>query len=90
MVSPSLVASPLFFDPRPWLAVVLAVILVSVACWLPFMRGVTRSISQMTRAAGQIAEGRFEVHVADQRRDEIGRLGEGTPSTVWRRASRAS
>jgi signal transduction histidine kinase len=28
----------------------------------------------MTGAAGQIAQGRFEVHVADRRRDEIGEL----------------
>jgi two-component system sensor histidine kinase CpxA len=74
-MSPSLLASQLFFDPKPWLAIVFAVILVSVACWLPFIRGLTRSISQMTAAAGQIAEGRFEVHVADRRRDEIGKLG---------------
>jgi two-component system sensor histidine kinase CpxA len=75
MTSPSLLASPLFFDFRPWLTIGLAVILVSVACWLPFIRGMTRAISQMTSAAEQIAEGRFEVHVADTRRDEIGKLG---------------
>jgi len=62
------------------------VILVSVAVWLPFIRGMTRSISQMTQAAGQIAEGRFEVHLADQRRDEIGQLGEA----INRMASRLS
>ena len=65
---------------------VLAVILVSVVCWLPFIRGMTRSISQMTRAAGQIAEGQFEVHVADRRRDEIGQLGDA----INRMASRLS
>jgi two-component system sensor histidine kinase CpxA len=86
LMSSSLVASQLFFDPKPWLAVVLAVILVSVVCWLPFIRGMTRSISQMTRAAGQIAEGRFEVHVADRRQDEIGQLGD----TINRMASRLS
>jgi two-component system sensor histidine kinase CpxA len=76
LMSTSLISSPLFFDPKPWLAVTLAVVLVSLVCWLPFIRGVTQSISQMRRAAGQIAEGRFEVHVADGRRDEIGQLGE--------------
>ncbi len=84
MTSTSLLASRLFFDFRPWLAVGTAVILISVACWLPFIRGMTRSITQMTRAAGQIAEGRFEVHVADKRRDEIGELG----AAVNRMASR--
>ena len=38
----------------------------------------------MTRTAGRIAEGQFEVHVSNQRRDEIGQLGE----TVNRMASR--
>lgn len=76
IMSTSLLASRLFFDVTPWLAIGIAVILVSVLCWLPFIRGMTRSISQLTRAAGQIAEGRFEVHVADTRRDEIGQLGE--------------
>ncbi len=86
LMSPSLVGSQLFFDPKPWLAVVLAVIVVSVACWLPFIRGMTRSISQMTNAAGQIAEGHFEVHAADGRRDEIGQLGD----TINRMAAKLS
>jgi two-component system, OmpR family, sensor histidine kinase CpxA len=86
MMSTSLLASPLFFDARPWLTIGIAVILTSIACWLPFIRGMTRSISQMTRAAGQIAEGRFEIHVADTRRDEIGQLGEA----INRMASRLS
>jgi two-component system sensor histidine kinase CpxA len=86
LMSPSLVANQLFFDPKPWLAAVMAVILVSVACWLPFIRGMTRSISQMTRAAAQIAEGRFDVHVDAPRRDEIGQLGDA----INRMASRLS
>ena len=76
LMSPSPLASQLFFDPKPWLAVGLAVIAVSVVCWLPFIRGMTRSISQMTRAAEQIAEGQFEVQVLHRRRDEIGQLGD--------------
>ena len=86
LMSPSLLASPLFFDPKPWITVILAVIFVSVLCWIPFIRGLTRSISQMTRATGQIAEGHFEVHVADGRRDEIGQMG----VAVNRMASRLS
>jgi HAMP domain-containing protein len=86
LMSPSAFGGNLFFDFGPWLTVVLAVVLVSVAVWLPFIRGMTRSISQMTRAAGQITEGRFEVHVADQRRDEIGQLGDA----INRMASRLS
>lgn len=86
LMSPSLLANRLFFDVTPWVTIGLAVILISVACWLPFIRGMTRSIAQMTRTAGRIAEGQFEIHVADQRRDEIGQLGEA----VNRMASRLS
>lgn len=76
LTSSSLLASQLFFDPKPWLTVGLAVILVSVVCWLPFIRGMTRSITQMTHAAERIAEGHFEVQVPSQRRDEIGQMGD--------------
>jgi len=51
-------------------------VLVSVLFWLPLVRGITHSISQMTRATEQIAEGRFESRVATRRRDELGRLGQ--------------
>jgi len=71
----SLLGNRLFFDPSPWLTIWVAVIGISVACWLPFIRGLTRAVSQMTRATEQISEGRFEIQVADNRRDEIGELG---------------
>ena len=86
VMSPSLLGSDLFFDPKPWLMVVLAVVMVSVCCWMPFIRGLTRSLSEMTRAAGQIAEGHFDVQVSDRRRDEIGQLG----GAINRMASRLS
>ena len=63
-----------FFDYRPWLTVVLAVALISIACWLPLIRGLTRAIGQMTTATGQIAEGRFEVELPVKRTDELGQL----------------
>jgi len=84
--APSLFASPLLFDPQPWLAAGGAVLLISTLCWLPLIRGVTRSLSQLTRSAGQIAEGQFEVQVPSGRRDEIGQLGRA----VQRMASRLS
>jgi len=40
---PSLWTNPFFFDYKPWLAAAAAVILVSVVCWLPLIRGLTRS-----------------------------------------------
>jgi two-component system sensor histidine kinase CpxA len=67
-------------------AVVLAVILISAACWLPLIRGLTRSITQLTRATGQIAEGHFEVGLPANRRDELGRLSDSI-NTMARRLS---
>jgi two-component system, OmpR family, sensor histidine kinase CpxA len=86
MSASSLMTSRLFFDPTPWITIGAAVILISVACWLPFILGATRSIAQMTRATGQMAEGRFEIQVDERRRDEIGQLGEA----INRMASRLS
>lgn len=65
----------LFFDPARWLKIGAGAILFSALLWLPFVRGITRSMSQMTRATGLLAEGRFDVRVDDARRDELGRLG---------------
>ncbi len=50
--------------------------LFSVLFWIPLVRGVTRSLAQMTRATEQISEGRFEARVDERRGDELGRLGQ--------------
>jgi two-component system sensor histidine kinase CpxA len=47
---------------------------VSLVCWLPLIRGLTRSISDITRATGQIAEGPFEIALSTRRKDELGHL----------------
>ena len=86
MMSTSLLASRLFFDVTPWLTIGLAIVLISAACWLPFIRGMTRSIGRLTRATGRIAEGQFDVQVDAARRDEIGQLG----AAVNRMAARLS
>jgi len=70
----SLWTNPFFFDYRPWLAAILAVVLISVACWLPLIRGLTRAISQMTSATAQIAQGHFEIALPTTRGDELGQL----------------
>jgi two-component system sensor histidine kinase CpxA len=64
------------FDYKPWLAVIIAVVLVSVACWLPLIRGLTRSISRVTNVTGAIAEGQLETRLPVNRRDELGQLSE--------------
>lgn len=75
-MSSSLWTNPFFFEYKPWLAVAVAVILVSVICWLPLIRGLTHSISQLTAATGAIAEGRLETRLSLHRRDELGQLSE--------------
>ncbi len=76
LVSTSLRGGGLFFDSTPWVVVGFGALLFSVLFWIPLVRGVTRSLSQMTRATEQISEGRFEVRVTDRRGDELGRLGQ--------------
>lgn len=65
----------LFFDPRPWVAVAVIVLIVSILFWLPFVRSITKSIAQMTGAAKTIADENFSVRVDDRRTDELGTLG---------------
>lgn len=85
-LSKTLGGGGLFFDFTPWIAATVAVILISVAFWFPLVRGITRSISRITNATDQIAEGQFEIRLEDKRRDELGLLGDA----VNRMASRLS
>lgn len=80
----SLWLNPFFFDYRAWFTVVLAIVLVSLICWVPLIRGLTRSISQLTRATGRIADGHFEVELPTNRRDELGRLSASINSMAGR------
>ena len=73
-VSPSLESSGLLFDFRLVLGTAGVALMLSALFWWPLVRGITRSISQVTKATGQIAEGQFEVRLSEQRRDEIGSL----------------
>jgi two-component system, OmpR family, sensor histidine kinase CpxA len=73
-MTPSLGISPLLFNPKPWIAVAVGIVLFSILFWLPLARNLTNSIIQMTRATESIAEGRFDIQLADSRRDELGRL----------------
>jgi len=75
MTSTSLFGNPYFLDFTLIGLILLLVVLVSGACWIPLIRGVRRSVSQMTFAAQRIADGNFDVHVSADRDDELGRLG---------------
>ena len=74
MAAPSFWGTPLFFDFKPWLWALAAAIAVFLLCWLPFIRGLSRSISRLTVNTGRIAQGDFENHLPENRRDEIGQL----------------
>jgi two-component system sensor histidine kinase CpxA len=73
-VSDSMTGNGFFFDPLPGMIVAGAVILISVLLWLPLVRNITGPLTRMTRAAEEIAKGRFDVRIAEPRADEIGRL----------------
>jgi len=75
LVSNSFFLNSFFFEARSWLGLGAVAALISVVCWLPLVRNITRSVSDMMRATGRIADGRFDVQVNAGRHDEIGRLG---------------
>jgi two-component system sensor histidine kinase CpxA len=68
-------AGGLLFDYTPLLLTVAGVLVCSVIFWIPLVRGMTRSVREMTHAAGVIAEGQFDTWVDGRRADELGRLG---------------
>ncbi len=74
VVSDSMSGHGLFFDVRPWVFLVSAIVLLSALLSLPFVRGLTRTIGQMTTATERIAGGRFDARVDIERSDELGRL----------------
>ena len=66
----------LIMDPVPWLWLGVGAVIFSVLFWLPLLRGISRSISQITDSTREIAEGHFDVRVSSTRRDELGLLSE--------------
>ena len=65
----------LFFDYTGWALLGLGLLALSVGMWVPFIRRLTRGLTDMTRTAERIAEGRFEPPRVSARPDELGRLG---------------
>jgi two-component system sensor histidine kinase CpxA len=72
--SDSVFGHGMFFEPEPWVLLALAIVALAALLWLPFVRHLTRPIARLTDAAGQIAQGRFDVRVHESRNDEIGVL----------------
>lgn len=75
--SPSLAGGGLFFDFKPWVIAGFAALLLSMLFWAPLVRGLTRSVAQMTEATEKISHGDFEARVDANRSDELGALGRG-------------
>ncbi len=73
--SATFTAGGFFFDYRPWVLSCAGVVVLCALFWLPLVRGITRSIAQLTRATRQIADGQFDVRVDEKRTDELGQLG---------------
>jgi two-component system sensor histidine kinase CpxA len=76
--------SGMFFEFKPWLWGGIAVLMLSLAFWTPFVWGITRYIRRLTAAAERIASGHFEVSLPSRGNDELGNLG----STIEAMAAR--
>ena len=76
--------SGMFFDFKPWLLGGLAVLMLSLAFWTPFVWGITRYIRRLTLAADQIASGSFQVSLPLRGNDELGNLGRTVESMAAR------
>jgi len=64
---------PLLFPLRTLLWVLLG-LSVTVLCWWPVLRSITRSLGRMEHATSEIAQGKFDTRIGVSRSDEIGRL----------------
>lgn len=69
-----LLGGTLAINPWPWFWLALAVAGIAVACWAPFLRGLTRSLRRLEEATGEMAEGRFDVDIRVVRSDEVWEL----------------
>ncbi len=74
LAAPSFYGTPLFFDFKPWLSALGAVVAVFALCWLPFVRSLTKTVSGITRATDLISRGNFDRHLPEGRGDELGQL----------------
>ena len=75
MHSQRLGGNDLLPDPLPIILGCLGVILLCGLFWVPFIRGVTRSLAQIRDATQDVAAGQFDTVVSEKRTDEIGQLG---------------
>lgn len=77
-------AGGLFFDLKPWVLGGLAVLCLSLVIWAPFIIGITRYVSRLSRATERIALGKFDTKIKGVRRDELGSLGQSIEDMAGR------
>lgn len=75
LVTPALFGNPFFFNWEPWFVIGFTGFLVTLLCWFPLVRGLTRDIRNMTQATAAIADGQFDVQLETRRGDELDHLG---------------
>jgi two-component system sensor histidine kinase CpxA len=76
--------SGMFFEFKPWLLGGISVLLLSLACWTPFVWGITRYLHRLTAAADRIASGDFKLSLPPRGNDELGNLGRTIESMAAR------
>ena len=72
--SDTLSGNDFFFNPYPFIIGALGIIILSILFWIPLVRHITKPLQRITKAAEDIADGRFDVKLSENRSDEIGRL----------------
>ncbi len=76
--------SGMFFEFKPWLLGGIAVLLLSLACWTPFVWRITGYLHRLTTAADRIASGDFKLSLPPRGNDELGNLGRTIESMAAR------
>lgn len=66
--------SPYFINVWPYIGMIAAAVIVTLLCWIPVIRGLLGSISRLTQASAEIAQGNFSVQLRSSRKDEVGQL----------------
>lgn len=76
--------SGMFFEFKPWLWGGIAVLLLSLAFWAPFVWGITRYIRRLTSVTDRISAGQFKVAMPARGNDELGNLGDAIETMAAR------